>query len=181
MLRVEPSGMSCQPTPKVCAGRGALIRGDAPGPAPSTQPSSPSGCQPRSSPTTRTQRSSRIRPANDRETSRNDGDGWSIESAGQEPNSGIAAGSDVGPENTQTRVQIPLGLPGNAQVRTPDPLGAVEAVGTRPAFVPRSLRTRRDIRTRSTHWLRPLVGGSVASRRPTWTSTSRSPLKTASA
>ena len=38
-------------------------------------------------------RSSRIRPANDRETSRNDGNGWSNESAGQEPDSSIAAGS----------------------------------------------------------------------------------------
>src|SRR4029453_3207522 len=33
---------------------------------------------------------SRIRPANDRETSRTDGNGWSIESAGQEPDSAIA-------------------------------------------------------------------------------------------
>jgi hypothetical protein len=41
-----------------------------------------------------TTRSSRIYPANDRETSRNDGNGWSIESAGQEPDSGIAAGSE---------------------------------------------------------------------------------------
>jgi hypothetical protein len=58
-------------------------------------------------------RSSRIRPANDRETSRNDGNGWSIESAGQEPDSGIAAGSEIGPENTlkvETRVRTPLGL-----------------------------------------------------------------------
>jgi hypothetical protein len=38
--------------------------------------------------------SSRIRPANDRETSRNDGNRWSIESAGQEPDSTIAAGSE---------------------------------------------------------------------------------------
>jgi hypothetical protein len=45
-------------------------------------------------------RLSRIRPANDRETSRNDGNGWSIESAGQEPDSGIAAGSEIGSENT---------------------------------------------------------------------------------
>jgi hypothetical protein len=43
-------------------------------------------------------RSSRIRPANDRETSRSDGNGWSIESAGQEPDSAIAAGSEIGPE-----------------------------------------------------------------------------------
>jgi hypothetical protein len=58
-------------------------------------------------------RSSRIRSANERETSRNDGNGWSIESADQEP--GIAAGSEIGLENTlkvETRVQIPLGLPG---------------------------------------------------------------------
>jgi hypothetical protein len=58
-------------------------------------------------------RLSRIRPANDRERSRNDGNGWSIESAGQEPDSGIAAGSEIGSENTlkvEARVQIPLGL-----------------------------------------------------------------------
>ena len=36
--------------------------------------------------------SSRIRPANDRETSRSDENGWSIEFAGQEPVSGIVAG-----------------------------------------------------------------------------------------
>jgi hypothetical protein len=57
--------------------------------------------------------SSRIRPANDRETSRNDGNGWSIESAGQEPDSGIAAGSETRLENTlkvETRVRTPLGL-----------------------------------------------------------------------
>jgi hypothetical protein len=56
-------------------------------------------------------------------------------------------------ENTlkvETRVRTPLGLPRKPQVRTPDPLGAVEEVRTRPAFVPRPLRTRRDIRTRST-------------------------------
>ena len=65
-------------------------------------------------------RSSRIRPANDREMSRNDGDGWSIESAGREPDSGIAAGSEISPENTlkvETRVQIPMGLPVNPKVR----------------------------------------------------------------
>ena len=58
-------------------------------------------------------RSSRIRPANDRETSRNDENRRSMESAGQEPNSGITAGSEIDPENTlkvETRVQIPLGL-----------------------------------------------------------------------
>jgi predicted MFS family arabinose efflux permease len=45
-------------------------------------------------------RSSRICPANDRETSRNDGNGWSNESAGQGMDSGIAAGSEIGLENT---------------------------------------------------------------------------------
>jgi hypothetical protein len=59
--------------------------------------------------------SSRIRPANDRETSRNDGNGWSIESAGQDPDSDIGAGSEIGPDNTlkvETRVRTPLGLRG---------------------------------------------------------------------
>ena len=63
-------------------------------------------------------RSSRIRPANDRETSRNGGNGWSIESAGQEPDSAIAAGSEIDHENTlkvERRVRTPLGL------RTEDP------------------------------------------------------------
>jgi hypothetical protein len=58
--------------------------------------------------------SSRIRPANDRGTSRDDGKGWSIESAGQEPDSAIAAGNEIGQETTlkvETRVRIPLGLP----------------------------------------------------------------------
>ena len=71
--------------------------------------------QPTSSPTTRTRRSSRICPANDRETSRNDGNGWSIEPAGQEPDSRIVGGSGIGPENSlkvETRVRTPLGLPG---------------------------------------------------------------------
>jgi hypothetical protein len=57
--------------------------------------------------------SSRNRPANDRETSRNDRNGWSIESAGQELDSGIAAGSGIGHENTlkvETRVRTRLGL-----------------------------------------------------------------------
>jgi len=61
-----------------------------------------------------TARSSRIRPANDREMSRNDENGWSNESPGQGPDSGIAAGSAIRLENTlkvKTRVQIPLGLP----------------------------------------------------------------------
>jgi hypothetical protein len=45
-------------------------------------------------------RSSRICPANDRETVRSDGNGRSIESAGQVSDSPIAAGSEIGPENT---------------------------------------------------------------------------------
>jgi hypothetical protein len=68
---------------------------------------------PRALASNRCPRSSRIRPANDREASRNVGNGWSIESAGQETDSSIAAGSEIGPENTlkvETRVQIPLGL-----------------------------------------------------------------------
>jgi hypothetical protein len=58
-------------------------------------------------------RSSRICPANDRETLRNDGNGRSIKSAGQASDSAIAAGSEIGPENTlkvETRVRTPLGL-----------------------------------------------------------------------
>jgi hypothetical protein len=42
--------------------------------------------------------SSRIRPANDRETSRNDENGWSNESSGQEAHSTIFAGSKIGLE-----------------------------------------------------------------------------------
>jgi hypothetical protein len=52
-------------------------------------------------------------PRKTRRRQENDGIGWSIEAAGQEPDSGIAAGSKIGPENTlkvETRVQIPLGL-----------------------------------------------------------------------
>jgi len=48
--------------------------------------------------------------------SRNDGNGWSIEPAGQEPDSRIVAGREIGPENTlkvETRVRTPLGLPEN--------------------------------------------------------------------
>jgi hypothetical protein len=57
-------------------------------------------------------RASRIRPATDRETSRNDENGWSIESAGQESDSDIVAGSEIGRENTlkvETRVSNPVG------------------------------------------------------------------------
>ena len=56
----------------------------------------------------RNPRSSRIRPANDRETSRNVGNGWSSESAGQEADLGNVPGSEIGPENTlkvETRIE----------------------------------------------------------------------------
>ncbi len=46
-------------------------------------------------------RSSRIRPANDPVTSRSDGNGWSIESAGQDPDSAIAQVAKVGPRHSQ--------------------------------------------------------------------------------
>jgi hypothetical protein len=65
--------------------------------------------------------SSRIRPANDRETSRNNENGRSIESAGQEPDSRIVAGSETGPENTLKEeslfVVIPAGeVGGNGRI-----------------------------------------------------------------
>jgi hypothetical protein len=65
--------------------------------------------------------SSRSRPANDRETSRNDGNGWSNESAGQGPDSAIVAGSEIGPENTLKEeslfVVIPTGeVGGNGRI-----------------------------------------------------------------
>jgi hypothetical protein len=44
---------------------------------------------------------------------KNDGNGWSIEPAGQESDLGIVAGSEIGLENTlkvETRVRTPLGL-----------------------------------------------------------------------
>ena len=53
--------------------------------------------------------SSRIRPANDRETSTNDGNGWIIEPAGQDPDWSIDTGSETGLENTlkvETRVRL---------------------------------------------------------------------------
>jgi hypothetical protein len=69
--------------------------------------------------------SSRIRPANDREPSRSDPNGWGNESAGQEPVSDIATGSGIGPENplkVEARVRTPLGLPGETGNRAgPDP------------------------------------------------------------
>jgi hypothetical protein len=50
-----------------------------------------------------------------------------MESAGQEPDSRIVAGSEIGPENTlkvETRVRTPLGLPGETsddeQAHPPD-------------------------------------------------------------
>ena|SRR5215217_1420453 len=53
-----------------------------------------------------------IRPANDRETSRSDGNGWSIESARQRDGFGYRRGSEIVPENTlkvETRVRIRVG------------------------------------------------------------------------
>lgn len=77
------------------------------GPPPSLQTDGPGAAIWRSRATTtpalasnRCPRSSRICPANDRETLRNDGNCRSIESAGQASDSAIAAGSEIGPENT---------------------------------------------------------------------------------
>jgi hypothetical protein len=102
-----------------------------------------------------TRSSSRIRPANDRETSRNDGKGRSVESTGQEPDSAIAAGSEIGPENTlkvETRVQIPLGL---QQRPRSDPLSSLNGESARP-FVPHLSRGRRDT-SRTCRGLDPVV------------------------
>src|SRR4029453_17503446 len=67
-------------------------------------------------------RSSRIRPAKDWETSRNDGNGWGNEPAGREADLGIAAVSEVGLENTlkvETRGSNPVGTTSaKLQVRT---------------------------------------------------------------
>jgi hypothetical protein len=71
--------------------------------------------------------------------------------SGQEPDSGIAAGSEIGPENTlkvETRVQIPLGLP-RQTCRSQAKFGATSATElaisgpTDPANIPRQVRTRR--------------------------------------
>ncbi len=73
--------------------------------------------------------SSRIRPANDRDTLRSDENGWGIESPGQGPDSRIAAGSEIGLENTlkvETRVRTPLGLPTFEFVDLPDRRGDEE-------------------------------------------------------
>jgi hypothetical protein len=64
--------------------------------------------------------SSRIRPGNGRGTSGKRWDGWGIESADQGPDSAIAAGNEIGPENTlkvETRVRTPLGLQVEGLVR----------------------------------------------------------------
>jgi hypothetical protein len=65
--------------------------------------------------------SSRIRPANDRETLRNDGNGWSIEAAGQSADLVISAGSEIGSENPLKEewlfVVIPAGeVGGNGRI-----------------------------------------------------------------
>jgi hypothetical protein len=57
--------------------------------------------------------SSRIRPANDRDPSSNDGNHRAKNPQVRSTSSVIVAGSEIGPENTlkvETRVQIPLGL-----------------------------------------------------------------------
>jgi hypothetical protein len=80
--------------------------------------------------------------------------GWSIESAGQEPDSGIAAGSEIGPENTlkvETRVQSPLGLRSRNAGQNP----FLFATGLRRALSRRQIlhylvrSRRRDLRDRS--------------------------------
>jgi site-specific DNA-cytosine methylase len=84
--------------------------------------------------------SSRIRPANDQETSRSGRRVSSIEFAGHRPDSANRAGSEIGPENTlkvETRVRTPLGLPGKTQVRGPVRLRRADMACSRPAFVPR--------------------------------------------
>ncbi len=66
--------------------------------------------------------SSRIRPAHDRETSRNDGNGRVAKCTGQGGDSRIAAGGERGPSDTlkvETQVQIPLGLRARAERRRP--------------------------------------------------------------
>ena len=65
-------------------------------------------------------RSSRIRPANDRETSRSDGNGWSIESAVRNqirPSPQVARSAPRNTLKVETRVRTPLGL------RTENPVG----------------------------------------------------------
>jgi RNA polymerase sigma-70 factor (ECF subfamily) len=76
--------------------------------------------------------SSRIRPANDRETSRNDGNGWSIESAGQEPDSGIAAGSETGPENTLKGWSLQVSRRGSISLVAP---ATIKIVARSPAMI----------------------------------------------
>jgi hypothetical protein len=58
--------------------------------------------------------------------SRSDGNGWSIESAWQEPDSGITAGSEIDPEITlklETPVRTPLGPPNHQRNATASPSG----------------------------------------------------------
>jgi hypothetical protein len=109
---------------------------------------------------------SRLRPANDRGTSRNDENGRSIESAGQVLDSRIVAGSEIGPENTlkvEARVRIPLGLPGEtrhprsrlhpgqgaaADLQTTPQINQAKQDGppvSRPAFVPQATSRRHGM------------------------------------
>jgi hypothetical protein len=91
--------------------------------------------------------SSRIRPANDRETSRNDENGWSNESAGQEAHSTIFAGSQIGLENTlkvETRVRTPLGLQARSLAHSSVGLDQRVSHSRRRAFVARPTPIRHD-------------------------------------
>jgi hypothetical protein len=88
-----------------------------------------------------------------RETSRNDGNGWSIESAGQQPDSSIDPGSEIGSENTlkvETRVRTPLGLRRPATVfRSSEGLwpriGPAAYTGRHGEVFPADCRTSRSI------------------------------------
>jgi hypothetical protein len=65
--------------------------------------------------------------------------------AGQEPDSAIAAGNEIGPENplkVEARVRTPLGLQAKAQVRRLFAFERRVSRDVRPAFVPRTTSTR---------------------------------------
>jgi hypothetical protein len=85
----------------------------------------------------------------------------------------VAASSETGLESTpkvETRVQIPLGLPGKAQVRPPVESESRVSWAGRPAFVPRTTATCHG-RTC------PRVGNRVAP----WCRTSRGTLEESAA
>ena len=94
--------------------------------------------------------SSRIRPASDEETSRNGQMHRSIEVAGQALDSGISAGSEIGPENTlkvETRVQIPLGLR-RSEGMSRVPLGQWPRIGPAAYTGPSRLKQSAVVRSR---------------------------------